>query len=525
MKKLKILTLVATMFFAQNILLAQHLNVLIGNTLSGNEPEEPSIAINPNNPNEMVAGANIDNVYISTDGGYNWNHSVLTSNQNGVFGDPCIVPDNQGNFYYFHLANPPAGNWIDRIVCQKLETINGNWSEGTFMGLNEAKAQDKEWAIVNFQNNNIYVTWTQFDVYGSSDPLHKSNIMFSRSDDGGQTWTVAKKINQFDGDCIDDDNTLEGAVPAVGVNGEIYVSWSGPQGIVFDKSLDNGETWLDEDIFVSEHIGGWAINIPGIMRCNGMPVTVCDTSSNSPHKGTIYINWADQRNGADDTDIWLSKSTDGGNTWTNAVRVNNDPPGKHQFFTWMTVDQITGNLWFVFYDRREHDDEYTDVYLAISRDGGETFENFKISETPFYPYESVFFGDYTNIVAHNNIIRPIWARLDQSQLSVWTAIVNPLATNVNNEDFSSIVLEQNAPNPFNASTFFSYKIKKATKVSLEVRDLYGKTIARLINNEFQQRGKYVKQFYPEHYNLQSGIYYFSLITDNKTITKKMIFIK
>ena len=37
----------------------------------------------------------------------------------------------------------------------------------------------------------------------------------------------------------------------------------------------------------------------------------------------------------------------------------------------------------------------------------------------------VFFGDYTNVSAHNNVIRPIWARLQMDILSVWTAIVRP----------------------------------------------------------------------------------------------------
>ncbi len=131
--------------------------------------------------------------------------------------------------------------------------------------------------------------------------------------DAGQNWSNAITINQVPGDCIDSDNTVEGAVPAVGPNGEVYVSWSGLQGIVFDRSLDGGQTWLDNDIFVSNQPGGWDISIPGLYRCNGMSVTVCDLSK-SPRRGTIYINWADQRNGSNDTDVWLTRSTDGGNT-------------------------------------------------------------------------------------------------------------------------------------------------------------------------------------------------------------------
>ena len=77
--------------------------------------------------------------------------------------------------------------------------------------------------------------------------------MFSMSKDEGKTWTKAIKINEVDGDCIDSDNTTEGAVPAVGPEGELYVSWAGPAGLVFDRSFDGGKTWMDKDIFI---IGG-----------------------------------------------------------------------------------------------------------------------------------------------------------------------------------------------------------------------------------------------------------------------------
>ncbi|MCD4663859.1 MAG: glycoside hydrolase, partial [Bacteroidales bacterium] len=321
---------------------AQHTNILVDDVGSFMPPEEPTIIVNPKNTDELVAGSNIDNYYYSVDGGQSWSKGTLSSTY-GVWGDPCVIVDTAGSFYFFHLSNPTFGNWIDRIVCQKTDSPGGTWTDGTYMGLNGTKAQDKEWAIVDRTNNNIYVTWTQFDDYGSSNPNDKSDIHFSRSTDGGETWTEALRINEISGDCVDDDNTVEGAVPAVGPNGEIYVSWAGPEGIVFDKSLDQGNTWLDNDIFVNDMPGGWAMNISGISRCNGMPVTLCDLS-NGPYNGTIYINWADQRNGDDDTDIWLSKSTDEGETWSDPVRVNNDPPGKQQFFTWMAIDQINGYI-------------------------------------------------------------------------------------------------------------------------------------------------------------------------------------
>jgi hypothetical protein len=316
------------------------------------------------------------------------------------------------------------------MICQKSTNGGQTWSSGTFFGLNSyPKRQDKEWAVVNRANNNIYVTWTEFDNYGTSNPLDSTRILFTKSTDHGITWSSPKRISRKGGDCIDSGNTVEGAVPAVGPNGQIYVSWAGPLGLIFNRSLDEGATWVNENIFVSDIPGGWDFAIPGINRANGLPVTCCDLS-NGPYQGNVYINWSDQRNGASDTDVWFIKSTDQGSTWQPKVRVNNDPPGKQQFFTWMSVDPVTGFIYIVFYDRRNYNDTQTDVYMAVSTDGGSTFENMRISQTPFTPNNcptgSNFFGDYTNIAAYNNIVRPIWATCDNSTQSIKIAIIDNL---------------------------------------------------------------------------------------------------
>lgn len=501
-------------------LLAQHQNIMISDA---NNPEEPTIYIDPNNTNRIIAGANIYNVYTSDDGGYTWNDDVLVSPSYGVWGDPVTIVDNEGNYLFFHLSNPASGNWIDRIVCQKSTDGGFTWNDGSYMGLNGTKAQDKHWVDIDRVNNIIYATWTQFDDYGSSNPADRSNIMFSKSMDGGESWSSALRINEVDGDCIDSDNTTEGAVPAVGPNGEIYVAWAGPEGIVFDRSLDQGETWLENDIFVSDFPGGWDYDIPGISRCNGLPITVCDLSGGENH-GTIYINWTDQRNGLDDTDVWLVKSTDGGNTWSDAIRVNDDPPGKQQFFTWMDVDQVTGYLHFVFYDRRNYEDANTDVFMALSVDGGQRIVNYKVSETPFLPVSSVFFGDYNNVMAHNNVIRPIWTRLHNGDLSVWTAIVNTLVTEVDHLPESGIpfALEQNYPNPFSESTHFSFKLTHSSLITLKITDMYGRVVAVLIDQKKMAAGKYFEHFKSSHYNLPIGVYYFSLSGDDVNQVRKMV---
>ncbi len=407
---------------------AQHPNIRIS-LPADRTPEEVTIAINPVDPRFLAAGANINYSYLSTDAGMTWSTSRLVSPSFGVWGDPSVIYDDEGSLYYAHLSNPPAGGyWIDRIVVQK-STDNGlTWDDGYGIGYNPPlENQDKEWLAADCTGSpyhgNVYVAWTQFDQYGSSDPADSSRILFARSTDHGYTWSAPVRVSDKAGNCVDSDSTVEGATPAIGPNGEIYLCWGGPDGLRFDKSLDGGVTW-GTDKLVATQPGGWDFYVPGIYRCNGMPVVACDAGTSS-HRGTIYINWSDQRDGAGNTDVFLIRSTDGGATWSSLTRVNNDTTYRHQFFTWMTVDQSDGNVYVVFYDRRNTTGNATDVVLAKSTDGGRTFSNSIISDSSFTPREGVFFGDYTNIAAVNGVVYPVWMELDSasSELSVWTAII------------------------------------------------------------------------------------------------------
>ena len=235
-------------------------------------------------------------------------------------------------------------------------------------------------------------------------------------------WSDPIELSQTPGNCIDNDFTAEGAVPAVSDAGKIFVAWSNQNYIFMDRSYDGGSTWLTNDIAVTNQFGGWDIPVPGHDRANGMPILVCNNSSTQAY-GHLYIVWADTRNGADNTDVWFISSADNGDHWTPAVRVNNDDTRRHQYLPWMTVDQSTGYIYVVYYDRRSYDDTRTDVYLAWSTNGGRSFNETKISETPFTPEESSFFGDYTNISAANGVIVPVWARMDGGKTSVWTAVI------------------------------------------------------------------------------------------------------
>ena len=423
------LLLVSCLFITTGISFAQSHRVVRITEEGARGAAEVTVAINPKNPDNIVAasfqsgqmaGVRVSNVtYATTDGGKTWKTIPTQNPKSLVQGDDAVTFSSEGILYHSFIS-------FDGIRIQRpRRAANGiivaassdgglTW-RGNVPVIEHTNSvtpfEDKPWLITDNvegspYKNNLYISWTRFDEYGKSDPSCASHIFFSRSDDGGKTFAAPFRISNSNGDCVDSDNTLEGAVPAVGLNGEVYVIWSGPKGLYFDKSTDGGWTFR-EDRVIQTTPGGWDINVAGINRHNGMPVTRVDTSK-GPNRGAIYVNWIDERNG--DTDVFLMSSRDGGETWSQPVRVNDDPlkNGKSQFFTWMAVDPVDGSVNIIFYDRRAYEGTKTGLTLARSTDGGKTFVNHRVSQEPFDCNPQVFFGDYTNIDAYGGLVVPIY---------------------------------------------------------------------------------------------------------------------
>jgi hypothetical protein len=112
-----------------------------------------------------------------------------------------------------------------------------------------------------------------------------------------------------------------------------------------------------------------------------------------------------------------------GDNWSQPGRINDDGPGKHQYFPCMTLDAETGHLYILYYDRRNYINETTDVYLAFSKDAGATFRNVKISAVPFISDPAVPIGNYISISAHNGVITPIWTRTENGKSAVWMSVI------------------------------------------------------------------------------------------------------
>ncbi|MDQ2656541.1 MAG: glycoside hydrolase [Bacteroidota bacterium] len=384
---------------------------------------QPVIAVNPRRPENIVADATPDNIYVTKDGGTTWN-KVKASSPLGIAGEPAIITDDKGNFFYFHLSEAASGGDADavttsRVVIQTSGDGGVTWSAGEAMTFSTPANQHNPWATIDSRGN-LYVTWTKVDKTGELDSACQSNVLFSMSKNG-KKWTDPVVITQQPGDCREGESSVGGAVPIVTFDGKVLISWSSQGKIFLDRSFNGGEWWLSNDIVVESQKGD-NVKIPGYIKCSKMPVLMTDLSKGSL-RGSLYMVWADQRNGENDTDVWFTRSHNYGDNWATPMRVNNDAAGKHQYLPWMAIDGATGFIYIIYYDRRNHDDNNTDVYLAYSTNGGASFTNKLISETPFTPVEGEMSAARISISAQKGVIAPIWTRMDGGKTSVWTAVI------------------------------------------------------------------------------------------------------
>jgi hypothetical protein len=260
--------------------------------------------------------------------------------------------------------------------------------------------EDKPWIVADTSGThagNLYIGWTQFT-------LAASDLMFSRSTDGGKTWSQPIKLNSVPGLPRDDNGALEGFHGVVGPDGVLYTIWDDRDGIMMAISRDGGRTFTKDRRIIAAGPGYFGIT--GVSRSNGFPQIGLDPRG-SKHGGNLYVAWSDYSNG--DVDVFVSSSSDYGKTWSAPVRVNSDPihNGKDQFFQWMAVDPQSGAVNLIFYDRRT-DNQQTTVTLARSTAGAKTFQNYAWDPEAF-DAEGDFLGDYLAISAFGNKVFGAWA--------------------------------------------------------------------------------------------------------------------
>jgi len=126
----------------------------------------------------------------SHDGGRTWTESSLPPIPGSPFtsGDPAVTVDRSGNFYYASLGADAPGHSL--VFVGKSTDRGTTFHPGVTVAVDPGV--DKEWIgagpdPLHPERDNVYVTWTSFKA--DSSELH-----FSRSTDGGQTWSAAQTL-------------------------------------------------------------------------------------------------------------------------------------------------------------------------------------------------------------------------------------------------------------------------------------------------------------------------------------------
>jgi hypothetical protein len=400
---------------------------------------EPSVAINPMDHDNMVAGSNDYNTptqdawpgyYTTHDGGETWTEDLIpgypgdsrVSQLTGFHGggDPVLVCANDGIFYYAGIAfdravNPlnPIGFGINFGRANCVFVARSDDSGNTFEPVvvwaasqNLVRFNDKEWVATDPNDSNyVYLVWSIFTG------LLTARLLFSRSTDGGQTWSFPPTVIS---ETTDGEINLQGSAIVVDNDANVHVTWVnfGTNKIRYAMSSNRGQSFSTPvDVAPIDPIDRYLPD--GNYRTPTMTMLAVDNSDTNL-SGSLYVTWADKT--YDNADVFLAYSNDNGNSWNGPVRVNNDTEGNgvDQFFPAVAVS-ADGIVHVTFYDKRnDTNNTMLEYWWAMSFDGGKTFPiNLPMSDASFdgdwsRTGDNDFIGDYTGVVATNDTVAAVW---------------------------------------------------------------------------------------------------------------------
>jgi hypothetical protein len=381
---------------------------------------EEQISANPLDGDNLVSvwrdfrlGYRRVGVGTSHDGGQTWVDRLLPDIDYPRASDPGICADADGNFYAHTLA---LNGGLAGVAIQVFKSTDGG---NTFQDPVDAVTSrfgllDKQMIACDRTDGPTrgYVHLAWYDVV--------SGIVTTRSTNGGASFQTPRRVTG--------EGNVQWPVPAVGPEGQLYIAWLNfsLEELRFDRSPDAGVTWgLDRTItpllVTSEALNGGV----DILSYPAMMVDVSD----GPRRGTIYTAYVDRVAPGGDTDIFLRTSSDEGDTWSEPVRVNDDPTGNgaDQFHPWLVVDEA-GAVAIVWLDRRDDPANLSwHAYLSRSFDGGRTFTpNVRVSAAPSSPtggstITAGMIGEYIGIDSVNGNLFTVWTDTRDGQQDVWAA--------------------------------------------------------------------------------------------------------
>jgi hypothetical protein len=414
-----------------------------------NAEVEPWVAVNPTNPNNVIGvyqqdrwnngGAHGLVAAVTHDGGTTWAHTWAhfsfcsggTVANGGDFDratDPWVTFSPNGHAYQISLSFNGA-NAVNAVLVSKSTNGGDTWSEPVTLirDTSDFNFNDKESITADPTDSNyVYAVWDRSRHPGGQPDLNafhsfafRGDPYFSRTTNGGASWEPARNmfgrnsnlwtighqiVVQPNGTLVDIFNVARGSGLQPSPNQDV-------QAVM--RSTDKGATWSDPIT-----IAPW-IAVDVVDPDTGDPVRAGDFLPDiavDPSNGRLYAVWADGRfSGGAYADVVLSRSTDGGLSWTEPVKVSGTPTGIASFTPSVDV-AANGTVAVTYYDFRNNTPDQTalptDYWIRYSTDGGVTWANEqRLTTTSFdmrtAPSAGGFFtGDYEGLDHTGNTFRP-----------------------------------------------------------------------------------------------------------------------
>jgi hypothetical protein len=376
---------------------------------------EPFVTVDPSNPGHIIGvwqqdrwadgGSSGLMTGVSMDRGRTWVTTFAAfSNCSGLASynrasDPWVAISPNGVAYQIALSLADSNNTSAVLVSR---SADGGFTWGAPVTLIRDTAattgfNDKEAITADPNDSNyVYAVWDRSSSSPNIRPAY-----FARSTDGGITWEPAHSIyNPGTNGAVTLDQIL---VLPNGTLVNVFILYRNSAAIEVIRSLDHGATWSAPILVAAnETMGTVNVKTQKALRTGaGLPSAAVD-----PMTGAIYITWADARFSAFKRDgVALTKSQDGGLTWSPPVQVNQAT--NVQAFT-PAVAAGAGGVAVTYFDFRKDTPNpntlLANAWRVVSADGGATwrespvFGPFDLNSAPLTA-EGNFIGDYQGLAA------------------------------------------------------------------------------------------------------------------------------
>jgi hypothetical protein len=393
------------------------------------QQQEPSLAIDPANPNNVLVAAKDWRAgtkqvwhYRSTDGGTTWADSYMAGlpadlpNQS----DPVVDWAADGTAYTSVIGYDQEDLTKGGLFVARSTDAGATWQPPVWMAKNSDRIfNDKEWMTVDRSTGatkgNVYVSWTLFTTLSANE--ERGDIVVSRSTDGGQTFSAPLQLNAL----AQDDN--QGSFPVVGPDGTLYVAWfnsNAGRHLYIARSTDGGQSFT-LPVKIAD-----VTRPPSPLPGSAYRMFVLPQLTINPQTGTLAIVWNDYGRG--NADALIAVSRDNGRTWTAPRRLNDDPGKADQFFPAADYGP-DGVLHVAWLDRRgDPNNLLFGCYYTQSTDDGATFApNIPLSNAtsdPSIGFEGTLIGDYIQIDSVVGSALVAWVDSRAGSQDIYTARVS-----------------------------------------------------------------------------------------------------